>query len=58
MLSAEVATRKVIYTPVDSESAMETAITIITEWIPTFGIPEIIISDPGSGFASEVMRYI
>ena len=54
----DVATRKVVYTPVDSESAMETAITIITEWIPDFGIPEIIISDPGSGFASEVMRYI
>ena len=54
----EVATRRVVYTPVDSESAMETAITIITEWIPDFGIPEIMISDPGSGFASEVMRYI
>ena len=52
----DVATRKVVYTPVDSKSAMETAVTIITEWIPDFGIPEIVITDPGSGFASEVMR--
>ena len=54
----EVATRVVIYTPVYSESAMETAITIITEWVPTFGIPEIVISDPDNGFASEAMGYI
>ena len=54
----EVATRVVIYTPVDSESAMETSIAIITEWVPHFGIPEIVISDPRNGFASEVMKYI
>ena len=37
---------------------METAIAIITEWVSHFGIPEIVISDRGSGFASEVMKYI
>ena len=54
----DVATRKVIYEPVTSESAMETAMTIAMDWMPEMAVPEVIITDPGSGFASEVMACV
>ena len=40
----DVATRNVVYVPVVSESAMETAMAVITDWMPVFSIPDIIIS--------------
>ena len=50
-------TRKVIYEPVVSESAMETAMTIVMDWMPETAVPEVIIADTGSGFTSEVTAY-
>ena len=35
----DVATRKVIYEPVTSESAMETAMTIVMDWMPKMAVP-------------------
>ena len=37
---------------------METAVLLLIHWIPYFGIPVLIISDPHSGFASEVMAEL
>ena len=54
----DVATRNVVYVPVVSKSAMETAMAVITDWMPVLSIPDIIISDPGSGFASEVTKCL
>jgi hypothetical protein len=37
---------------------VETALALLTHWIPYFGVPKVLVSDPASGFSAEVMRYI
>ena len=32
--------------------------TIVMDWMPEMAVPEVIITDPGSGFASEVMACV
>lgn len=54
----DVASRKVMFEPVDSESALDTAYVILMDWVPENGVPAMFISDPGSGFASEVMACL
>ena len=54
----DVASRKVLFEPVRSESAMGTAVVLVTDWIPENGIPEVVITDPAPGFGSEVMACI
>ena len=40
------------------ETALETAVLLLIHWVPYFGILVLIISDPHSGFASEVMAEL
>ena len=54
----DIATRWVLYVPVKGQSALETAIVILTRWVPIWGMMDLLITDPHSGFASEVMREI
>ncbi len=54
----DIATRWVLYVPVRGQSALETAIVILTRWVPIWGMMDLLITDPHSGFASEVMREI
>jgi hypothetical protein len=51
----DVASRMALFVAVDSQSAEQTARVVFRCWLPAFGVPTRIISDPHSGFASEVM---
>ncbi len=54
----DVATRLGVFCAAESQSAEETARLIMQFWVPYYGVPALIISDPHSGFASEVMMEI
>ena len=54
----DVATRFAVYTDAQGQTALETAVLLLIHWVPYFGIPVLIISDPHSGFASEVMAEL
>ena len=54
----DVATRVGVFCAADSQSAEETAWLLMVHWIPYFGVPDLLITDPHSGFASEVMAAI
>jgi hypothetical protein len=54
----DVATRFAVYADAQGQTALETAVLLLIHWVPYFGIPVLIISDPHSGFASEVMAEL
>jgi hypothetical protein len=54
----DVATRITSYEPAYSQTALATAKVIYKRWIPYYGIPDMLISDPHPGFASEVMGHL
>ena len=54
----DVASRMALFVAVDSQSAEHTARVVFRCWLPVFGVPTRIISDPHSGFASEVMAEL
>ena len=54
----DVATRMRIYKAVQTQTAVETAEVIIADWAPHHGYPDLIISDPHSGFGSDVLKEI
>lgn len=59
VLSAvDVATRVGIFVAVQSQSARATAEALLEYWIPYFGVPAVLVSDPASGFTAEVMAEI
>eukprot|EP00658_Telonema_sp_P-2_P008439 TRINITY_DN1317_c0_g1_i5.p1 TRINITY_DN1317_c0_g1~~TRINITY_DN1317_c0_g1_i5.p1 ORF type:complete len:242 (-),score=35.50 TRINITY_DN1317_c0_g1_i5:229-954(-) len=43
---------------VKGQKAIDTARALLTGWIPVYGIPELIITDPHPGFASSVMDHL
>jgi hypothetical protein len=54
----DVATRITSYEIAKQQTALETAKILYKRWIPYYGIPDMIISDPHPGFASEVMNHL
>ena len=50
------ATRVTSYEVVEGQSAQQTARVLYDRWIPYYGTPEALITDPHPGFASEVMN--
>jgi hypothetical protein len=54
----DVATRFIVFCAADGQTALQTAELILTEWMPYFGVPKLLLSDPHSGFASEVMTCL
>jgi hypothetical protein len=54
----DVATRFRVFDAVQSQSAEDTARSLLDSWVPYFGVPLVLVSDPHSGFASDVMAYI
>jgi hypothetical protein len=54
----DVATRWVLYVAVENQSALATAMVILTRWVPYWGMMDLLITDPHSGFASQVMKEI
>jgi hypothetical protein len=54
----DVATRVTVYVPAGSQTACETAALILMYWVPFYGVPVLLITDPHPGFASEVMAAI
>jgi len=56
ILSDRLSGFSLFYTAV-SESA-ENAVTAVLDWIAMFGVPQILVSDQGTGFDNEVMKMI
>ena len=54
----DVTTRFAVYADAQGQTALETAVLLLIHWVPYFGIPVLIVSDPHSGFASEVMAEL
>ena len=54
----DVATRIGVFCAADSQSAEETAWLLMVHWVPYYGVPDMLITDPHSGFASDVMAEI
>ena len=54
----DVATRFAVYADAQGQTALETAVLLLIHSVPYFGIPVLIISDPHSGFALEVMAEL
>jgi hypothetical protein len=54
----DLASRMGIFAAAQSQTAEHTAELIMEYWVPYFGVPAVLVSDPASGFASEVMRAI
>ena len=54
----DVATRVGVFCAAMSQSAEETARLLFEYWIPYYGVPDLLITDPHSGFASDVMIEI
>ena len=54
----DVATRVGVFCAADSQSAEETAWLLMVHWIPYYGVPDMLITDPHSGFASDIMKEI
>ena len=52
------ATRITSYEVVEGQSAQQTARVLYDRWIPYYGTPEALITDPHPGFASEVMNEL
>ena len=42
----------------DRQSAEETAWLLMVYWVPYYGVPDMLITDPHSGFAADVMAEI
>ena len=58
MSIVDVATRFTVFCAANGQTTMETAELILTEWIPYFEVPKLLLSDPHSGLASEVMTCL
>lgn len=58
LMMGDPGTRYVIASKVPSEDAVTTAFTIFTQWIPHFGIPYLIQSDPKSNLTSKVIESL
>jgi hypothetical protein len=54
----DVATRLTVYTAAEGQTAEETAELIMIHWVPYFGVPKLMITDPHSGFASDIMNKL
>ena len=54
----DVATRITSYEIVDDQTALTTAKTLYKRWFPYYGIPDLLVTDPHPGFASEVMAHL
>lgn len=54
----DVATRMRAFIPAVSQSAEETARLVVKHWIPYYGVPDMLVSDQHSGFASSVMEEV
>ena len=54
----DVATRFTVYIAAEGQTAEETAELIMVNWVPYFGIPKLMITDPHSGFASDIMNKL
>ena len=54
----DVATRFTVYVAAEGQTAEETAELIMCYWAPYFGIPKLMITDPHSGFASDIMNKL
>ena len=53
-----VATRLGIFCAADSHSAEETAWLLMVHWVQYYGVPDMLTTDPHSGFASDIMAEI
>ena len=58
LVMGDVSTRIVTAMKVESEDASTTAFGIYTQWVPHFGIPYLIQSDPKANLASETMEML
>jgi len=54
----DIATRWTLYVAVKGQSATRTALVLLTRWVPYWGMMDLLITDPHSGFASEIMKEI
>ena len=54
----DVATRFAVCADAQMQPVLETAVLLLIHWVTYFGIPVLIVSDPRSGFASEVMAEL
>jgi len=54
----DIATRNVVFVAVDSLSATATAVAVLTRWVPYYGLMDLFITDPHSGFTGNVMAEI
>jgi site-specific DNA-cytosine methylase len=52
------ATQITSYEMVTHQTALSTAKTLWMRWIPFYGVPDMVITDPHPGFASEIMSHL
>ena len=58
LIITDTATRVTSYEVVGGQSAQQTARVLYDRWIPYYGTPEAMVTDPHPGFASEVMNEL